>query len=149
MNHRDTVVFNERTLPFSPKEVFEAFAQPERLAQWWGPKGFTNTFEQFEFQSGGRWVFVMHAPNGANYPNESFFDEVVPNEKIVIRHVFEPHFVLTIQLAERDGGTHLTWEQEFETAEMAAKVREFAGNANEENLDRLVGVLMTVTKGHH
>jgi uncharacterized protein YndB with AHSA1/START domain len=35
-----------------------------------GPKDFTHTFEQFEFKPGGRWVLVMHGPNGANYPNE-------------------------------------------------------------------------------
>ena len=45
-------------------------------SRWWGPKDFTNTFEQFEFKPGGRWVFVMHGPNGTNYPNESDFREI-------------------------------------------------------------------------
>ncbi|RYG64592.1 polyketide cyclase, partial [bacterium] len=98
MKNLDAVIRNARTLSFSASEVFEAFQQPERLALWWGPKGFTNTFEQFEFKPSGLWVFVMHAPNGASYPNESVFEEIIPNEKIVLRHVCAPHFVLTITL---------------------------------------------------
>ncbi len=69
----NAVVSAERVLSFTTRQVFAAFAQPEQLAQWWGPKDFTNTFEQFEFAPGGRWVFVMHGPNGANYANESVF----------------------------------------------------------------------------
>jgi len=66
-NNPNTVVSTERVLSATPREVFAAFSQPDRLARWWGPRDFTNTFEQFEFKPGGRWVFVMHGPNGANY----------------------------------------------------------------------------------
>lgn len=62
-NNPDAAVSTERVLPASPRRVFSAFEQPERLAQWWGPSGFTNTFERFEFKPGGRWVFVMHGPS--------------------------------------------------------------------------------------
>ena len=145
MNDLDAVVSTERVVPFSPKEVFAAFEQPEQLAKWWGPAGFFNTFEQFEFKAGGRWVFVMHAPDGTNYPNESIFEEVCPDEKIVIHHILPPIFTLTVTLAARDGGTHLGWAQEFETAELAAKLRGFCQTANEENLDRLQAVLASQT----
>jgi uncharacterized protein YndB with AHSA1/START domain len=43
-----------RVLPYPPEEVFEAFTRPDRLARWWGPRGFTNTSEAFEFTPGGR-----------------------------------------------------------------------------------------------
>jgi uncharacterized protein YndB with AHSA1/START domain len=65
-----------------PRDVFAAFEQPDRLARWWGPKDFTNTFERFEFTPGGRWVFAMHGPNGASYPNESVFREIEPDSRI-------------------------------------------------------------------
>ena len=29
-----------------------------------GPKGFTNTFQEFDLRPGGRWPFVVHGPNG-------------------------------------------------------------------------------------
>lgn len=33
-----------RDIPASAAEVFAAFEAPTRLANWWGPKGFRNTF---------------------------------------------------------------------------------------------------------
>ena len=40
----EATLLNERVLSASPQEIFAAFAQPNCLARWWGPKGFTNTF---------------------------------------------------------------------------------------------------------
>ena len=145
MNNSDAIVRSERVMPFTPEQVFAAFQQPELLAQWWGPNGFTNTFEEFEFKAGGRWAFLMHGPNGANYDNESFFQEVLPGEKIVLHHVSPPRLVLTVTLTAHGEGTLLTWAQEFESTELAAKMRKLSQTANEENLSRLEAVLAGVT----
>lgn len=131
----------ERQFTFPPHRLFAAFEQPELLAQWWGPEGFTNTFEQFEFTPGGRWVFVMHGPNGANYDNDSFFREIERDCRVVIEHVVKPWFRLTVTLTPRSDGTHLTWAQEFESPEFAAKMRPISDTANEQNLDRLQALL--------
>jgi uncharacterized protein YndB with AHSA1/START domain len=140
-NDPNPVVRTERVLSVSPRIVFAAFEQPERLAQWWGPNGFRNTFELFEFTPGGRWVFLMHGPNGANYPNESVFREIHPDTKIVIGHVSQPRFTLTVTLTARGDKTHLAWVQEFESAEVAAQMRAICEPANEQNLDRLQSLL--------
>jgi uncharacterized protein YndB with AHSA1/START domain len=131
------VLATERLISATPREVFAAFEQADRLARWWGPNGFTNTFDTFEFKPGGRWIFTMHGPNGANYANESVFREIVPDAKIVVEHVVNPRFTLTVTLTPRGDQTHLAWAQEFESAEMAERIRDFAGPANEQNLDRL------------
>lgn len=130
-----------RTLPYSPEEIYGAFASAELLALWWGPKGFTNTFEIFEFTPGGRWEFVMHGPDGNEYKNTSIFKELVPNTKIVIYHNCPPEFTLTVELTSVKDGTHLTWNQEFQDAETAKAVKLRAGSANEENIDKLEQVL--------
>jgi len=130
-----------RTLPFSPKEIYGAFASADLLAAWWGPEGFSNTFEVFEFVPGGRWNFVMHGPDGKNYLNESFFEELVPDSKIVIHHACPPNFTLAVELTPDGEGTYLTWEQVFEEAETAKAVKQRAGSANEQNIDRLTTVL--------
>jgi uncharacterized protein YndB with AHSA1/START domain len=44
--------------------VFEAWTDPTRLAQWWGPYGFTTTTRAFDLRPGGVWRFVMHGPDG-------------------------------------------------------------------------------------
>ena len=141
----DAVVGTQRVLPFPPRRVFEAFEKPDQLARWWGPEGFTNTFEHFEFAPGGRWVFVMHGPNGANYANESVFREIVPHSKVVIEHVVPPWFRLTVTLTARGDRTHLTWDQEFESPQVAAKFRPLVAIPNEQNLDRLESLLAGAT----
>ena len=132
---------SHRVLPYRPQTVFEAFARPELLARWWGPDGFTNTFEIFEFRPGGRWKLVMHGPEGTHHPNESVFLELEAPSRLVIQHVSPPRFVLTVTLAARDAGTALTWAQEFEDAAVAARIRHIVEPANEQNLDRLLFVL--------
>ena len=141
LSNPDSALRTERMLSGSPREIFQAFELPDRLARWWGPAGFTNTFEVFEFKPGGRWVHVMHAPNGANYPNENVFLEIMPDTRIVIDHVVAPLFRLTFTLTPQVAGTRLIWVQEFESAEMASKLRAVCEPSNEENLDRLEAVL--------
>lgn len=126
-----------REIPVLPESIFAAISNPERLAKWWGPAGFSNTFNQFEFQSGGKWVFVMHGPDGKNYHNESEFIEIIHNEKVVIRHHSQPNFTLTILLTITAKGCLVDWNQEFDSEEVAKNVAHIVIPANEQNLDRL------------
>jgi len=106
-----------------------------------GTGRFTNTFEVFEFRPGGRWKFVMHGPDGVNYPNQSVFLELEPAARLVIQHLSQPHFVLTVTLTAHDGATSVDWAQVFEDAAVAARVRHIVEPSNEQNLDRLESVL--------
>lgn len=116
--------------------IFAAFETPSRLAKWWGPDGFHNTFEVFEFTPGGRWRFTMHGPDGSSYPNESMFVSITPAREIVIKHLSQPHFQLTIDFAPMASGTLVTWEQVFEDDAVAASIRHIVEPANEQNLNR-------------
>lgn len=131
---------SERTLPHPPEAIVAAFADPTRLATWWGPAGFTNSFEVFEFRPGGAWIFVMHGPDGQNYPNRCEF-LVTDADRIVIRHVVAPLFTLTVRLQAVAGGTRLTWAQAFDDPAVADALRAICEPANEQNLDRLAAVL--------
>lgn len=125
-----------RVMNASPALVYEAWTKPEHLAQWWGPNGFTNTFHEFDLRPGGLWEFVMHGPNGVDYPNKSEFVEIGP-ERIVLRHLSAPHFQLTAIFEDLGGKTRLTWRQLFEDAAVFNAIKKIAVPANEENLDRL------------
>jgi len=126
-----------RKIPVLPEVIFEAFRNPEKLAKWWGPSGFSNTFNQFQFKPGGKWSFVMHGPDGVNYTNESEFIDIVTNEKVVIRHHSQPNFTLTVTLTGLGEGTLVYWNQEFDSDEIAKNVAHIVEPANEQNLDRL------------
>jgi len=141
MNH-DASFRTERTLPFSPPTVYNAFASADVLATWWGPEGFINEFETFEFIVGGRWTFVMVGPDGARYPNQSVFTELEPASRVVIRHNCEPFFTLSVQLTAVNAGTHLQWQQVFDDPQIAQAVKAIVEPANEQNLDRLTRVLV-------
>lgn len=141
MNADDRTLSTSRTLPFTPDAVYGAFAAPEVLASWWGPDGFTNTFNVFEFEVGGRWKFVMHGPDGKDYANESVFTALEPGRRVVIRHDCAPYFTLTVRLTPVADGTHLTWDQVFDDAATARAVQQIVGPANEQNLDRLTKAL--------
>jgi uncharacterized protein YndB with AHSA1/START domain len=130
-----------RILPFPPSAIYAAFSLPALLAQWWGPEGFTNTFEVFEFKPGGQWKFVMHGPDGNHYPNESVFAQLETNIKVVIEHVCAPLFTLTVQLTPVENGTQISWEQVFADVAIAQAVKSIVEPANEQNLDRLMRVL--------
>ena len=132
----------------APREtVFAAFADPARLAQWWGPDGFTNTIHEFDLRPGGRWRFTMRGPDGADYPNEKEFTEVVPPERIVFLHRQAGHdFQMTMIVAEHEAGTELAWRMLFESAVEFAKVKGFIAVANEQNFDRLAAHLAAMPK---
>ena len=137
----DRDIVSTRALDASRERVFEAFADPARLARWWGPIGFTNTIQEFDLRPGGAWRFLMHGPNGGTYPNESVFLEVARPERIVFRHVSAHPFEMTITLAEEGARTRVTWRMRHPTAEECAKARPFVVPANEQNFDRLAAEL--------
>ena len=141
-----TTFNTSREIPAPPEEVFAAFTDPERLARWWGPAGFTNTFHIFEFETGGRWVYTMHSPNGGNPENESVFDLVEPS-KIVIRHISQPKYRLTIDLLSTAAGTVVSWSQEFDDDEVARRIEKIVVPANEQNLDKLMAELSVTSPG--
>ena len=125
--------------------VFRAFTDPDALARWWGPGGFSNTFQEFLAEPGRMWRFVMHGPDGRDYLMLNEFVEIVPDERIVLLHHQEGHnFRLEMTYADEDEKTRLTWRIWFESAEEAERVRPYMAAANEQNFDRLAAQLATL-----
>jgi len=127
----------QRFFAAPPRVVFAAIAAPERLARWWGPEGFANAFEVFEFQPGGRWVFTMVGPDGTRYPNECVFRLIEADRRVVIAHTVQPLFELSLVLEPVPGGTRLAWTQVLEDDAVAQAMAHIIEPANEQNLDRL------------
>lgn len=141
----NTLIGTHRIIPFSPERVYAAFADGKTLATWWGPSGFTNEFEIFEFKNGGNWKFTMIGPNGARYANKSIFLDLKPAESIVIRHDCAPFFTLTIKLEPHELGTMLRWEGQFDDPKVLEAIKHVVVPANEQNIDRLIDVLKSTT----
>lgn len=132
----------------APRElVFQAWTDPAHLARWWGPNGFTTTTSHFDFRPGGSWRFVMHGPDGRDYPNNCDYIEIVPPSRIVYDHGGDDgrvHFHSTITFEEQPcGKTLVTMRAVFPTAaERDLVVREYGAiEGGKQTLARLAEFL--------
>ena len=131
-------IVSRRVPPFSRERLWDAFANPDHLARWWGPHGFTNTIDEFDLREGGTWRFTMHGPNGAHYPNEKKFLEVKPLSRVVFEHIGPMHrFLMTMIYTDLGKSSELNWQMVFDSPTDPANLKKFIEGANEENFDRL------------
>ena len=106
----------------APRElVFEAWTDSVHVAQWWGPNGFTTTIHEMAVRPGGVWRFIMHGPDGVDYPNKIVFIEVVKPERLVYTHGGDEggvpvKFHVTVTFDDQGGKTQITMRSLFETA---------------------------------
>jgi len=141
----DRELVASRHLPHSPQRVFDAFRDAEQLARWWGPNGFTNEFDEFDFSPGGAWTFTMCAPDGKRFANASRFTEIVEPSRVALEHTSKPHFFLAFELQDVDGGTLVVMRQTFDSSDECARIAKYAGDGNEQNLDRLQALLASTS----
>ncbi|MFD2370231.1 SRPBCC family protein [Brevibacillus sp. GCM10020057] len=131
----------------APREmVFDAWTDEEQLSKWWGPRGFTSTFQKFDMMPGGTWEFIMHGPDNVDYPNMHVIVEVVHLERIVFKHAVFSHFMATVCFEDLDGKTKLTYRTVFEETEAVFdKVKKYAVPGAEQTMDRLAELLANNT----
>ena len=132
----------------APRElVYKVWTDPNHIALWWGPKGFTNTIEKMEVKPGGVWLFVMHGPDGLDYPNKVVYLEVKKPERLVYDHgdKGEPNYHRVTVTFEKIGKTtKVSMTMLFTTAEHRNEVVE-KYNAVEglnQNMDKLAAYLL-------
>src|SRR5437763_2857329 len=88
----------------APRElVWKMWTDPRHVIHWWGPNGFTNTIHEMDVRPGGDWRFVMHGPDGTDYPNHNVYVEVTPPERLVLDHVSSPRFRMTATFEDLGG----------------------------------------------
>ena len=140
-----------RTLNVPRDLVFEVWTKPEHLIHWWGPAGFTNTFIETDIRTGGNWRYVMHGPDGTDYPNLMSFTNVTPPERIAYTHGTgedpDPHaFEGAVTFEDEGGKTRITMQSTFPTAEARDFVVQnfHAIEAGNQTLDKLAAYLETV-----
>lgn len=135
-------ISNERLFDADAATLFDAVRDPEKLALWWGPHGFTNRIDAFDFREGGDWRVTMIAPDGQHFDNHLTFTEIRPREQISVLHHGPMHtYTMDMTFTEQDDGTHLHWRMLFEATEDNLKLKSFITSANEQNFDRLEQLL--------
>lgn len=134
----ESEIVSSRNFEFSQELVFKAWSNPEHLKNWWGPKGFTNTFHEFDFREGGKWTFTMHGPEQGNYENDVEFIKIDEPNLIAWKRHSKPLFqILTTFEAVSKNETKVVFKMLFETVEECQKLKPYVVDKNEENFDKL------------
>jgi uncharacterized protein YndB with AHSA1/START domain len=119
--------------------VWKAFTDPERMKQWWGPKGFSVIHWNMDLRPGGFYHYGMTSPTGQPMWGKFRYREIVPPQRMVLinsfsdeaggitRHPMAPTWPLemlsTFTFDEEAGGkTRVTirWQANNATAEEQA-----------------------------
>lgn len=103
----------------APRElVFRVWTQPEHLARWWGPRGFTVLSYRADARPGGRFRFGVRSPENTEHWAHGVYREVTEPERLVFSTSWEHpdgspkhETLVTLTFADRGGKTELTLHQ--------------------------------------
>jgi len=131
----------------APRElVWKVWCDPQHLLQWWGPAGFTTTTHEFSFVPDGEWRFIMHGPDGTDYPNLVVFREIEPPSRLVYENGWDLpgsplDFKVVVTFDAVGTKTRLSLHMTFRNAEAYRTAVERYGvlEGGRQTLDRLAG----------
>jgi uncharacterized protein YndB with AHSA1/START domain len=133
--------------------VWEAWTQPEHVAQWWGPKGMAIKVVEHNFKVGGKWRYVMPMPDGKEFVSEGLYSEIVQLQKIVTSANFRPmtEGVEIRAMFERDGEkTNFTFSVVHPSEEYCRQQEQMGFyNGWGSAFNRLETFVTALTKGDH
>ncbi len=115
----ERVLVIERVFDAPRELVFKCWTEPEHLARWIGPRGFSSTILACELRQGGNYRMRMHDPDGQDHWQQGVFREIVPPERIVRTYCWTDadgrptrrETMLTVTFEDLGGRTRLTLHQ--------------------------------------
>lgn len=134
-------VISSRVINANVEEVFDAYANPEKIVRWWGPNGFTLINESLDLKEGGHWRFVFRGPDGKEFKNHLVFEKIERPSLFVVEHLSGPTYRGAVTFEDLGGRTKVTMYWTFETVEIFTGIREAVVAGNEGNFDRLGGLV--------
>jgi uncharacterized protein YndB with AHSA1/START domain len=130
----------ERVLAAPVADVFELNTEPELLAQWWGPNGFSVPTIEMDARVGGRYRITMQPPVGDAFVLSGEYRAVDGPSRLEYTFRWDPpdpddrETVVSLSFRGTGGATQLTIDQgEFATE--ARRVLHVQGWS--ESIDRL------------
>ena len=63
--------------------VWKCFTDPERMQQWWGPKGVTVVQSNMDFRVGGTYHYAMKNPDGSVMWGRQVYREITKSGLLV------------------------------------------------------------------
>ena len=132
----------KRQLKAPPAKVFAAWTDPEKMKRWMGPREIKTMRAESDPRVGGRYRFVMQAPNGEEYDVGGVYREVVTNEKLVFTWAWksapERESLVTLLLKPDGDGTLLTLTHEQFADEESRDGHEQGWNSALDKLEKFI-----------
>ena len=85
---KDRDLILTRIVDAPPEKVYQAWANPELLKQWFAPLPWTTPIVEADVRAGGASLIVMRSPDGSDYPYQGVYLEVVENVRIVLTNAY-------------------------------------------------------------
>jgi uncharacterized protein YndB with AHSA1/START domain len=129
--------------------VFAMHAESERLARWWGPKGFSAPTVELDLRVGGHYRILMQPPQGDAFFLTGEFREVDAPATLTYTFRYEEpdpedrETVVTFSLADLGTTTEVVVEQGTFATERRRALHEQGWT---ETLDRLHDVITNETR---
>ena len=107
----------EKVVHAPPEMVFAACVEPERLAEWWGPAGFTTLGIELNVREDGRYRITMQPPDGEAFHLHGRFREVDPPRRLAYTFEWEEpdpddrETIVTLSFLDHPEGTKLVLDQ--------------------------------------
>jgi len=107
-----------RVLRTRPERLYRAFLDPDAMAKWLPPNGFTGKVHQMDARVDGKWrMSFTNFSSGNSHSFGGQYLELVPNQRLRYTSVFDdPHLpgqmVTTVTLREVSCGTEIDVVQE-------------------------------------
>src|SRR5277367_4853396 len=116
-----------RRVAASPEVVFRAWTDPKHLAEWWGPRGFTNPLCEADVRVGGAIRIDMCAPDGVIYPMTGRYVEIDRPHRLVFTTAAlddegKPMFEVlnTVTFGAAGNGTEISLDAQVTSMTLAA-----------------------------
>ncbi|MBI3705061.1 MAG: SRPBCC domain-containing protein [Rhizobiales bacterium] len=95
----------KRRFNAAPEKVFAAWTDPEKIKRWMSPGEAKMLSAENDARAGGRFRWVMQAPDGEKHDVSGVYREVIPNEKLVFTWAW-------ISTPERESLVTLTFKRD-------------------------------------
>jgi uncharacterized protein YndB with AHSA1/START domain len=124
--------------------LFRACTEPQELAKWWGPRGFTTPTIELDLRVGGRYRFAMQPQEGDLFHLTGEFREVDPPSRLTYTFVWEPpdpddrETLVTLSFREVDGSTEVDLTQGIFATEARRALHEQGWTESLERLQELL-----------
>lgn len=143
----DTSLVLTRRFAAPAQRVFRAMTDPGLVPRWYGLASLRMEVCEIDLRVGGRWRFVLSAPEAGTHAFSGVYREILPGQRLVHTENYEPlgdghEILVTSTFEERDGSTLFRSTLLYRSkADRDGHIESGMEAGASESHDRLAGVL--------